>query len=90
LSGINNGGKTVTTTAKSNDQALAAFTARKAEIDRMLAKLAELSANHFNVDPDTLHWGNVGDLGYMRDRLTEICEAVGLEPEAPTAPTASK
>lgn len=42
--------------------ALDAFVARKAEIDRLLAKLQSMSDDHFDVAPDNVHWGHVGDL----------------------------
>ena len=38
-----------------NSEALAAFLAKKAEIDTALARLTALSANHFDADPDSLH-----------------------------------
>ena len=47
-----------------NSQAVAAFMAKKAEIDAMLIRLSDLSADHFDVSPDTLHWGHVGNLEY--------------------------
>ena len=43
--------------------ALAAFIARKAEIDTILARLAALSAEHFNCTPDEITWADVGTLG---------------------------
>jgi len=57
-----------------NDQAVVAFIERKAEIDRMLDALTELSTSHFNVSPDELNWGHVGSLGLMSSKLAEICE----------------
>jgi hypothetical protein len=47
---------------RDNSEALAAFIAKKAEIDTMLERLAVLSAGHFNADPKSLHWGHVGEL----------------------------
>ena len=75
--------------AKSNDDAVAAFVWRKLEIDRMLAALTQLSADHFGVSPDALHWGDVGDLGMMRDKLAEICDAFGLPAGAGQEPSAA-
>ena len=51
-------------TPRDNAEAIAAFISRKSEIDTMLARLATLSADHFNTDLDTLHWGHVGDLEF--------------------------
>jgi hypothetical protein len=52
--------------AKSNDDALAGFVARKAEIDAMLTRLQALSDDHFGVAPDAVTWGDVGSLGTTR------------------------
>ena len=38
-----------------NDAALAAFVAHKAEIDAMLERLAALSDDHFNAHPDEIN-----------------------------------
>lgn len=38
---------------------LAAFVTAKAEIDAHLARLAATSADHFNMAPDEVRWGNV-------------------------------
>jgi hypothetical protein len=43
-------------TSKSNDDTLAAFVARKTEIDAMLTRLQALSDDHFGYSPD----GRVG------------------------------
>ena len=54
--------------------AQAAFIARKAEIDAMLARLQALSADHFNTDPDALTWSDVGTgSGHWRDRRRSRC-----------------
>jgi hypothetical protein len=50
--------------AKSNDDALAAFVARKATIDAMLSRIQSLSNDHFGVAPDEVTWGDVGTLGH--------------------------
>lgn len=41
-------------TERTNDKALAAFVAAKTQIDRLLAELAALSADHFNASPDEI------------------------------------
>jgi hypothetical protein len=61
--------RTIRTT---NDKALEAFIAVKAEIDRLLANLAALSADHFHASPDEVNWGHVGTANHTRDRLQEI------------------
>ena len=54
---------------RNNTDALSAFMAKKAEIDTMLERLATLSVDHFNADPDTLHWGHVGNLEFYASQL---------------------
>jgi hypothetical protein len=57
---------------KTNDAALDAFIAAKAEIDALLARLAAHGADHFGYSPDEVNWGHVGTLGHYRARLREI------------------
>jgi len=66
---------------KDNSKALAAFIAKKAEIDTMLERLAALSADHFNADPDTLHWGHVGNLEFYASQLRRVTDAAFHEGE---------
>ena len=68
-------------TAQSNDKALDAFIAAKAEIDAMLARLAALSADHFETSPDEIHWGHVGTLNHYRAKLREITDSAFKEGE---------
>jgi len=64
-----------------NSEAVAAFLAKKAEIDTMLARLATLSADHFNTDPDTLHWGHVGNLEFYASLLKRVSDPAFREGE---------
>jgi len=64
----------MTSRIRNNDKALAAFIARKAEIDNMLTRLQTLSEEHFNDNPDDIHWGHVGDLADMATKLREIID----------------
>lgn len=57
---------------KNNDAALDAFLARKAEIDTAIAALRAASDDHFNVSPDVVHWGHVGDLSYIANALNNL------------------
>jgi hypothetical protein len=68
-------------TATTNDTALAAFIARKAEIDAQLARLKALSDEHFNAHPDEIHWGHVGDLQRYVELLRQITDAAFKEGE---------
>jgi hypothetical protein len=61
--------------------ALDTFIAAKTEIDAMLARLQELSANHFNTDPDRVNWADVGSLNHVRARLREISDMAFSEGE---------
>jgi len=54
-----------------NQQALAAFASRKMEIDALISHLQAASADHFDVNPDDVNWGHVGDLGYCLERLAD-------------------
>jgi len=67
--------------AKTNDAALTAFLARKAEIDAMLERLVVLSADHFECSPDDVDWGHVGTLEHYRARLREITDMAFREGE---------
>lgn len=63
------------------EKALAAFVARKAEIDAMLARFQTLSDDHFGVDPDTISWGDVGTLSHYADLLEQITDMAFNEGE---------
>ena len=64
-----------------NTKALAAFIARKAEIDTMLERIATLSADHFDVSPDNVHWGHVGTLAHYAELLKRITDSAFKEGE---------
>lgn len=64
-----------------NTDALAAFVARKAEIDAMLARLTALSDEHFNFSPDEIHWGHVGTLAHYAELLKRITDSAFKEGE---------
>ena len=64
-----------------NEKALDAFIAAKTEIDAMLARLAALSADHFETSPDEIHWGHVGTLNHYRAKPREISDSAFREGE---------
>ena len=66
---------------KSNDDALAAFVQRKAEIDAMLSRLQALSDEHFNYSPDEITWDHVGTLGYYAELLRRVTDSAFHEGE---------
>jgi hypothetical protein len=68
--------------AKPNrEQALAAFIARKAEIDAMLTRLTALSADRFETHPEEIDWGHVGTLGHYAGLLRHITDMAFQEGE---------
>jgi hypothetical protein len=73
--------ETAKSSPQSNDEALAAFIARKAEIDGMLDRLRTLSDDHFNLVPDEIHWGHVGTLAGYASLLKRITDAAFREGE---------
>ena len=64
--------KTPKTTTQ--EKALAAFVARKAAINTMLARLQALSDDHFGVGPEEVIWGDVGTLGHHADLLKQVTD----------------
>ena len=68
-----------------NDKALAAFLAAflatKRRIDDMLARIKTLSDDHFNTDPDAIHWGDVGTLNHYSSLLRQITDSAFSEGE---------
>ena len=71
----------MTRRATDNSKALSAFLAAKQEIDGMLARIKTLSDDHFDTDPDEIHWGHVGTLNHCRSKLREICDSAFKEGE---------
>ena len=60
--------------ARNNDAALAAFIAKKAEIDAMLVRLQAFSDDHFGADPERVSWANVGSLEHQANLLKQISD----------------
>jgi hypothetical protein len=69
---------------RDNSKAVAAFMAKRAEIDAMLVRLMDLSADHFDVSPDTLQWGHVDSLEHYAELLKRITDAAFQEGEHAT------
>ena len=70
-----------TANTSNQEKALAAFVARKVEIDAMLARLQSLSDDHFGADPETVGWGEVATLGHHADLLKQITDMAFNEGE---------
>ncbi len=66
---------------QTSQTALDAFMARKSEIDAQLTRLQALSDEHFNLSPDNIHWGHVGNLSRYADLLKQITDAAFKEGE---------
>ena len=66
---------------RSNQQALAAFVQKKAEIDAMLARLQGLSDDHFGYGPDEITWSHVGTLEHYAALLKRITDMAFNEGE---------
>jgi hypothetical protein len=61
-------------------EALAAFIARKAEIDRLLEQLLAHSHEHLNLAPEEVHWGHVGELDDWLACLRQVAKLAGILP----------
>ena len=64
-----------------NTAALNAFLAAKHEIDGMLARIKSLSDDHFETNPDAIHWGDVGTLNHYASLLRQITDSAFSEGE---------
>ena len=73
--------RTQSQSAKSREQALAAFVSKKAEIDAMLTRLQTLSDDHFGYAPDEVTWAHVGTLGSYAELLKRITDQAFNEGE---------
>lgn len=67
--------------AKNKAAALAAFIAKKSEIETALARLTDLAENHFDTDPDGIDWGHVGTLDDYASKLKQITDSAFNEGE---------
>jgi hypothetical protein len=66
---------------RSNQETLAAFVQKKAEIDAMLARLQALSDDHFGLGPDEVTWGHVTLLANYAELLKRITQRAFKEGE---------
>jgi hypothetical protein len=73
--------RTSKTKTRSNEDALAAFVAKKAEIDAMLSRLQGLSDDHFNYSPAEIDWGHVGTVEYYAELLRRVTDSAFNEGE---------
>jgi hypothetical protein len=62
-----------TTTRTRNNDALCAYVAAQVAIAATLARIATaLEAHQDAQPPEAIHWGHVGDLSHVQERLAEI------------------
>jgi len=66
---------------RNKEAALAAFIAKKEEIDDMLASFQALIDEHFGVNPDEVNWGHVRSLEHYASMLREITDTAFHEGE---------
>jgi hypothetical protein len=62
-------------------KAIEAFIAKKAQIDVILTRLQKLSADHFEIDPDKVDWGDVGTIAHVLDYRPEARDFIVPEGE---------
>lgn len=62
-------------------QAIDAYIRKVAHIEVMLRRLQGACDDHFYNNPDTIHWGHVGDVSGIEESLQRICDSVFKEGE---------
>ena len=60
--------------ARNQENSLAAFVAKKAEFDILLAELQQASEEHFGADPETVLWGEMTWLSDATAKLKNIAD----------------
>src|SRR5260370_24685383 len=65
-----------------NDKALDAFLEKRNEFDKLIARLAALSEDHFfGAEPEEINWGHVGTLTEWTALLRRVADAAFGEGE---------
>jgi hypothetical protein len=59
---------------RNQERSLAAFLAKKAEFDILLAELQQASADHFGADPEMVLWGEAAWLSDATAKLKNIAD----------------
>ncbi len=60
--------------ARNQEKSLAAFLAKKAEFDALLAELQQASEDHFGADPEAVLWGETAWLSDATAKLKDIAD----------------
>lgn len=63
--------------ASNQERSLAAFMARKAKVDELLARLQRASEDHFGADPDRVLWCEAGSLAEVEQCLQHAVDFIG-------------
>ena len=63
---------------RNQERSLAAFLAKKAEFDALLAELTQASADHFGADPETVLWGEAAVLEGDDRIFADVAAARGI------------
>lgn len=61
--------------------ALDHYVRRHAFIREKIERLQQLADDHFGHDPDAIHWGHVGDLGWVEQALDDLLAIFDGRPE---------
>lgn len=59
---------------RNQERSLAAFLAKKAEFDALLAELQQASEDHFGADPEAVLWGETAWLADAAAKLKDIAD----------------
>ena len=80
ITDVNKGDKPMTNTQK-QQTALDAFIEHKASIVAMLARLQKANADHFETNPESIKWADVGTVVSISNDLQNITDRVFKEGE---------
>lgn len=64
-----------------NNEALDKFVKLAATIHTQLQRLQTAADNHFDLSPEEIGWGHVGDLTHYAEKLRELTDCVFKEGE---------
>jgi hypothetical protein len=59
-----------------NEQATARFAGLVAEIIEMAEAIRDAASEHFDLTPEEIHWGHVGDCTWTRDQLKHVLAVI--------------
>ena len=61
---------------QSNDEALGRFMGLVTEIREIVESIEATAHDHFDVTPEEVHWGHVGDATWTRDQLRHVLAVI--------------